>query len=87
MQTIPTSYKQAGRVLSLVKRQDKVAMFHDGGNYWEIHKIDVEPAREIFGKPYPKRETLASNEEFGNRAWACSTQERADFRFQHALSL
>lgn len=74
--------------MQLVKREGMVAMYKAAGaNYWEIHVIKEEKARQIFGKEYPEREALASSSEFGQRGWACVCQERADGRFADALVL
>ena len=88
MQTIPTEYKQAGCVMRLQKRDGNVAMYRSVmGDYWEIHRVQVRPAEKAFGKDYPERELLASNEQFGSLGWACNSQERADLRFQNAIAL
>ena len=88
MQTIPKGYKQAGYVMELQKREGNVAMYRSVmGDYWEVHRIQVRPAERAFGRDYPEREVLASNEEFGSFAWACNSQERADLRFRNATAL
>ena len=58
-----------------------------GADYWEVHAIKFEKARQIFGKEYPEREALAGTSEFGQSGWACISQERADGRFADALML
>lgn len=85
MDAIPETYKQASHVMKLVKRVGDVAMYASlGGDYWEVHKVTVRKAEMTFGKPYPEREVLAGNEKFGELAWACTSQERADARFAEA---
>ena len=82
MQTIPETYKQAGQKMTLVKRQGMVALYANRDNsYYEVHKVRVRGTRTVFGKEIPEHETLASNEEFGQRAYACVSRERADMRF------
>ena len=88
MQTIPTLYKQAGHAMQLQRREGNVAIYKAvGADYWEVHVIKFEKAKQIFGKEYPEREALASNSEFGQRGWACVSQEWADGRFADALVL
>lgn len=87
MQTIPESYKQAGHVMRLQRREGNVVMYKAvGGGYWEVHIVTIEPAGKIFGKLYPEREALASSSEFGTKGWSCVSQERADGRFADALA-
>jgi len=72
--------------MKLVRREGNTAMFKAvGADYWEVHNVKVEKARQIFGKDYPEREALASSSEFGRFGWACISQERADGRFADAL--
>ncbi len=74
--------------MQLQKREGNAAMFKAfKADYWEVHAIRVEKARKIFGKDYPEREALAGTAEFGQRGWACVSQERADGRFATALHL
>jgi hypothetical protein len=86
MQTIPELYKQAGHAMRLQRREGNVAMYKAAGaDYWEVHVVKVEKAGRIFAKEYPERETLSGSAEFGQRGWACTSQERADGRFADAL--
>jgi len=86
MQPIPTEYRQAGHAMKLVRREGVAAMYKAAGaDYWEVHAVKVEKARKIFDKEYPEREALAGTAEFGQRAWACTSQERADGRFADIL--
>jgi hypothetical protein len=87
MQTIPDTYKQAGHVMQLMKREGNAAMFKAfGDDYWEVHRVRVSPAESIRGRPYPEREVLAGNEAFGEHGWACISQDRADARFNAVLA-
>lgn len=87
MQTIDAEYKQAGHAMRFVKRLGMVGMFKAvGADYWEIHRIRVAQPREVFGRSYPEREVLASNEDFGTYGWACTTKERAEGRFEDAVA-
>ncbi len=86
MQTIPDSYRQAGHPMQLVKREGAVAMYKAShSDYWEVHIVRVRPAERIVKKDYPEREVLAGDEEFGTRAWACISEDRAERRFREAL--
>lgn len=88
MQTIPQTYKQAGFQMKLEKREGNVALYASaGGDYFEVHRVRVSKAREIMGKPYPEREILAGNEDFGAYGWACVDRPRAETRFANALGL
>lgn len=87
MQTIPEQYKQAGHAMKLVRREGVAAMFKAvGADYWEVHRVRVRKAENMFGKDYPEREVLAGNEDFGTYAWACLSQERADGRLADVLA-
>ncbi len=71
--------------MTLQKRQANVALYASAGSeYFEVHKVRIAKAREMFGKSYPDREVLAGNEEFGTIAWACNSKERAEARFAEA---
>ena len=73
--------------MRLVKREGMAAMFQScGGDYWEVHRVRVEPAQEVFGKAYPEREALAGNAAFGTYGWACSSLDRAECRFKDAIA-
>mgnify|MGYP001598301132 CR=1 FL=1 len=87
LEQIPGAYKQAGYVMGLIKREGQAAMYADAsGTYFEVHKVRVAKPKMIFGKEYPEREILAGNEDFGTYAWACSSKERAEFRFANILA-
>ena len=49
--------------------------------------VRVQKANTIMGREYPDREVLASSGTFGQKAWACVSQERAEARFLEALSI
>lgn len=77
---------QAGHSMQLQRRKKNAVMYKAAGaNYWEVHNVKLEKARQIFGKEYPEREALASSSEFGRFGWACTSQERADGRFADVL--
>ena len=87
MQTITDQYKQAGHAMRLVRREGMVAMFKAvGADYWEVHRVRIRRAEHKFGKDYPEREILAGNEDFGQYAWSCISQDRADGRFADILA-
>lgn len=72
--------------MELVKRHGNAAMYRSkSSDYFEVHKVRVAKAATIFGKSVPEREILAGNEDFGSIAWACTSLERAEFRFADLL--
>jgi hypothetical protein len=85
--SIPQTYKQAGYVMSLLKRERNAAMYADASKtYFEVHRVRVAKAGKVYGKDYPEREVLAGNEDFGIHAWACVNEERAQARFDNILA-
>ena len=87
MTPIPQNYKQAGYFMEFVKRERNAVMYKAlKATYWEVHAVRVEKPRTIFGKDYPEREVLASNEDFGTHGWACVTLESAEMRFDNILA-
>jgi hypothetical protein len=87
LQVIPKNYKQAGYFMSLLKREGNAAMYADASKtYFEVHRVRTRKAEHAFGKDYPEREVLASNEDFGIHAWACVNIERAEFRFANIVA-
>ncbi len=87
MKPIPQSYKQAGYTMTLVRREGNIAMYADPiKSYYEVHQVRVAKMKELFGRTIEEHETLASSEEFGNRAFACSSLEVAESRFAELRS-
>ena len=71
VETLKTEFNKNGLPYTLVKRNQYVAMYGIGGEYnpevkhWEVCRIVKFPAQTMFGKQYPERERLPSNENFG----------------------
>lgn len=87
MQTIPDTYRQASQVLQLIKRERNAVLYgNNASDYFEVHKVRVAKAKQVFSKDYPEREILAGDEEFGRYAWACVTRDRAEARFADVLA-
>src|SRR5688572_30759935 len=87
METIPNSYKQAGHLMELSRRERNAVIYKAiSTDYWEVHQIRVDKPRKIFGKDYPEREILAGNEDFGTYAWACTSLEAAEARLDNILA-
>jgi hypothetical protein len=61
----------------LVIRNDKKALYLRSDNVFEVFKIKVSEANEIFGRQYPKREVYPCNEDFGVSAWTYHKKEFA----------
>ena len=61
----------------LVKRTDRKAMYYRWDNVWEVFRISISEAAEIYGRKYPRREVYPGNEDFGSTAWCFSDEESA----------
>ena len=48
---------------------------------YEVFKRRVDKPKIIFGIQLPEREKFPGNEDFGKWAWACTSLERALWRF------
>ena len=61
----------------LVIRNDKKAIYLRSDNIYEVFKIKISEANEIFGRQYPKREVYPCNEDFGMSAWTYHSKQLA----------
>lgn len=83
------NYKQSGYKFSILKKGEKSAIFIGqnihGSTSYEVHKLRIEEAETytLAGKEIhtPKRERIASSEEFGTYGFAYSTLNGAFDKF------
>jgi hypothetical protein len=93
MDLLPEKIKRKNFFYELEKRGTKALMYRqidDEDNYlvgYEVFKIKVDSPKVVFGIQLNEREVFPANEDFGKWAWACSTKEKADQRFQYLESL
>lgn len=93
MELLPEKIKRKNFFYELEKRGTKALMYRqidDEDNYlvgYEVFKIKVDPPKVVFGIQLNEREIFPANEDFGKWAWACTTKERAEQRFQYLESL
>ena len=93
MELLPEKIKRKNFFYELEKRGTKALMYRqidDEDNYlvgYEVFKIKVDPPKVVFGIQLNEREIFPANEDFGKWAWACTTRERAEQRFQYLESL
>jgi len=93
---IPKEFKTNGYLYRFVKREGKVAMYEviDPNTMrcegYEVHKIRIKKAKKtqvkfkdgtIWKIDLPKREKLASNEDFGKYWWYYVKKDNADTKF------
>lgn len=86
---LPETFNKNGLPYTLIKRNDLVALFGIGGEYypehkhWEIVRIYRIPERKPFRRIIPAHERISSNEQFGKDGSICTNNfERADKYFQ-----
>jgi len=65
----------------LIKRTNKKAIYYRRDNVWEVFRIKINEAGELFGRMYPKREVYPCNEDFGVVAWCFRNEEEAMRRY------
>lgn len=69
MTTIPASFAKYGYVFNLIKRSAKAAIYGqyrgDKLHAYEVHRIRVRKAREVFGKMEPAMEYGPSTADWG----------------------
>jgi hypothetical protein len=67
---LKNTFRKNGYIYHIHERSAKVvlikAMYGDTISFYEVCIISISHAETILGKYYPQRETLPSNEEFGN---------------------
>lgn len=93
MELLPEKIKRKGFFYELEKRGNKALMYRqidDEDNVlvaYEVFKIKVDQPKVVFGIQLNEREVFPANEDFGKWAWACTTKEKAEQRFQYLESL
>ena len=68
----------SGLTSTLVKREEKKAIYLRSDGYYEAFKIKIQEAGEIFGREYPKKETYPNNEDFGSIGICTSSLKQAE---------
>jgi len=89
VQKLKTAFRKNGLSYTLVQRNNTVAMFGVSGTFtnqilhFEVCKIKLVPAGEMFGKSFPAHETIPGNEMFGKEGSAAIVQRNeADKYFE-----
>lgn len=70
-----------GLTANLLMRTDQKAIYYRWDDVYEVFRIKIAEAAEIFGKSYPKREVYPGNEDFGKTAWCYKQKENAIRRY------
>ena len=93
MELLPENIKRKGFFYELEKRGTKALIYRqidDEYNIivgYEVFKIKVDKPKVVFGIQLNEREVFPANEDFGKWAWACSSRERAEQKFQYLENL
>jgi len=66
-----------GLTAKLVCRTDKKAIYFRWDGVYEVMRIQIGEACEIFGRKYPRREVYPGNEDFGMYAWCYHSEKLA----------
>lgn len=82
MNILPKSFNKNGFNYEQVQRDGLVAIYRQTKpeQHWEafeVGRIRQNEARDAFGKHFEASETWPSSEEWGIRAWTCTTLARA----------
>jgi hypothetical protein len=67
--------------VDLVERTETKAIYERSDSYYEVFKIKIAEAEEVFGEKYPRREVYPGNEDFGLSAWCFQYKDRAKLRY------
>lgn len=70
-----------GMTAKLIERTDKKAIYYRWDDVWEVFRIKIDEARELFGRNYPRREIYPGNEDFGVTAWGYKDEKLARKRY------
>lgn len=70
-----------GLTAKLIKRTDKKAIYLRWDDAYEVFRIKIAEASDVFGKSYPRREIYPGNEDFGSTAWCYKDREMAMRRY------
>jgi len=87
MQTLAPNFRMKGCFFAQVKREGRAAIFAlryaENGPVigYDTVLIQVAPAGEVMGKPYPEREKMPFSEEYGRHAWSFDRLETAEEKF------
>jgi hypothetical protein len=85
-QPLPERFTDDGYNLTVRRRQCNVALIskskpdHATSSY-EVVLVRTLPASVIFGKPFPRREAMPTNEDWGTSGWTYATFEQAEKKF------
>lgn len=71
---------------SFVKRNGEVCLYQRSDGPYEVFRVQVAPARNVFGSELPERETYPGNEDFGKTAWCYTQYEHAKKKFDRLCS-
>ena len=82
MKKLGDSYSANGNTYKLVLRDGNVCVFFNGSHY-EVFIVSLKPAESVFGVPYPEREAVPSNEEWGQKGWTFRSKDRAMNKFNY----
>ena len=71
MEHLSTTHAANGYEYEQVWRKGMTAIYKQlrTEDTYEVIKIKISPASEVFGKSYPEREVYPGNEEWGKLAW------------------
>lgn len=88
---LPYSKTKNGFIYTLVKREDKVAMYQQHNKAgelvaFEVFSITTHNGYEIAGKIIPPAELFPSNEMFGVTAWSFRDREGALIKFKELFT-
>jgi len=67
---------------SCLQRTGDKAIYERADGVYEVFKIKVQEAGEMFGTWYPRREMYPNNEDFGKTAWSFRSKEKAFERYK-----
>ena len=74
-----------------VERELRAALYRqilpNGSIRWNVVKITVKEAGEVFGKPYPEREVLPGPESWGTHGFTFITEKAARRKFDEMKSI
>jgi len=70
-----------GLTAKLLHRTEQKAIYERSDLHYEVFRVKIAEATEIFGKTYPRRELYPTNENFGQWAWCYKNKEGAMKRY------
>jgi hypothetical protein len=66
----------------LIERTDKKALYLRSDNIYEVFRIKIQKATEMFGRTYPRKEVYPGNECFGLWAWTYREEKNARRKYE-----